>query len=96
MIVPKGVGPRRDTWRPIGAFAGDFAGSEGRARTANSINPKAAQGYLVLAEAQMGLGQIDNASQSYHQLGVLARTLHLLRRQDWLIWLPIKPSMQTQ
>ena len=66
-IVPKGVGPRLNL-AFISAFAGDFEGSEKEARTALSINPKAAQGYLVLAEAQMGLGQIDNASQSYHQL----------------------------
>jgi eukaryotic-like serine/threonine-protein kinase len=66
-IVPKGVGPRLNL-AFISAFAGDFAGSEREARTALSINPKAAQGYLVLAEAQMGQGQIDNASQSYHQL----------------------------
>ena len=66
-IVPKGVGPRLNL-AFISAFAGDFAGSEREARTALSINPKAAQGYLVLAEAQMGQGQIENASQSYHQL----------------------------
>jgi tetratricopeptide (TPR) repeat protein len=52
----------------IRAFAGDFAGSEREARTALSINPKAWGGYLVLAEAQLGQGQIENASQSYHQL----------------------------
>jgi len=66
-IVPKGVGPRLNL-AFISAFAGDFAGSEREARTALSINPKAAQGYLVLAEAQLGQGQIENASQSYHQL----------------------------
>ncbi len=66
-IVPKGVGPRLNL-AFISAFAGDFAGSEREARTALSINPKAAQGYLVLAEAQLGQGQVENASQSYHQL----------------------------
>jgi tetratricopeptide (TPR) repeat protein/tRNA A-37 threonylcarbamoyl transferase component Bud32 len=66
-IVPKGVGPRLNL-AFISAFAGDFAGSEREARTALSINPKAAQGYLVLAEAQLGQGQIEDASQSYHQL----------------------------
>jgi serine/threonine protein kinase/tetratricopeptide (TPR) repeat protein len=66
-IVPKGVGPRLNL-AFISAFAGDFAGSEKEALTALSINPKAAQGYLVLAEAQLGQGQIDNASQSYHRL----------------------------
>jgi eukaryotic-like serine/threonine-protein kinase len=66
-IAPKAVSPRLNL-AFISAFAGDFAGSEKEARTALSINPKAAQGYLVLAEAQLGQGQIDNASQSYHQL----------------------------
>jgi tetratricopeptide (TPR) repeat protein len=66
-IVPKGVGPRLNL-AFISAFAGDFAGSEKEARTVLSINPKVAQSYLVLAEAQLGQGQIDNASQSYHQL----------------------------
>jgi tetratricopeptide (TPR) repeat protein len=66
-IVPKGVGPRLNL-AFISAFAGDFAGSEREARTALSINPKAAQGYLVLAEAQLGQGQVENANQSYHQL----------------------------
>ena len=66
-IVPKGVGPRLNL-AFISAFAGDFVGSEREARTALSINPKAAQGYLVLAEAQLGQGQSENASQSYKQL----------------------------
>ena len=66
-IVPKGVGPRLNL-AFISAFAGDFVGSEREARVALSINPKAAQGYLVLAEAQLGQGQIENASQSYRQL----------------------------
>jgi serine/threonine protein kinase/tetratricopeptide (TPR) repeat protein len=66
-IVPKGVGPRLNL-AFISAFAGDFAGSEKEARTALSINPNAWQGYLMLAEAQIGQGQTDNASQSYNKL----------------------------
>ena len=66
-IVPKGVGPRLNL-AYISAFAGDFAASEKEARTALSINPKAAQGFLVLAEAQLGEGQVDNAAATYHQL----------------------------
>jgi len=66
-IVPKGVGPRINL-AFISAFAGDFAGSESAARTALEINPKAAQGVLVLAEAQLGQGELDKAADTYHQL----------------------------
>ena len=66
-IVPNGVGQRLNL-AFISAFAGDFAGSEKEARTALGISPNAAQGYLVLAEAQLGQGEIDKAAESYHQL----------------------------
>lgn len=66
-IVPKGVGPRLNLGF-ISSFAGEFAASEREARTALSINPKAAQGYLVLAEAKLGQGQIGPAADAYHQL----------------------------
>jgi len=66
-IVPKGVGPRVNL-AFISAFAGDFAASEKEARTALGINPSAAQGYLVLAEAQLGQGQTDKAAATYHHL----------------------------
>jgi eukaryotic-like serine/threonine-protein kinase len=66
-VVPKGVGPRVNLGF-ISAFAGDFAGSEQAARTALEINPKAAQGVLVLAEAQLGQGELDKAADTYHQL----------------------------
>jgi tetratricopeptide (TPR) repeat protein/predicted Ser/Thr protein kinase len=66
-IVPKGVGQRLNLGF-ISAFAGDFAGSEKEARTALEISPSAAQGYMVLAEAQLGQGQVEKAAESYHQL----------------------------
>jgi len=66
-IVPKGVSSRLNL-AFISTFAGDFAGSEKEARTALSINPKAWQGYLMLAEAQLGQGRLDEASQSYQKL----------------------------
>src|SRR5580658_9707783 len=66
-IVPKGVGPRLNL-AFISAFAGDFAASEREGRTALTISPSAAQGFLVLAEAQLGQGEIDRAAEAYHQL----------------------------
>ena len=66
-IVPKGVGQQLNL-AFISAFAGDFVASETDARTALEISPSAAQGYLVLAEAQLGQGEIDKAAESYHQL----------------------------
>ncbi|HMG86784.1 MAG TPA: protein kinase [Terracidiphilus sp.] len=66
-IVPKGVGPRLNL-AFISAFAGDFAASEKEARAALEISPSAAQGYLVLAEAELGQGQIEKAAEAYHQL----------------------------
>jgi tetratricopeptide (TPR) repeat protein/predicted Ser/Thr protein kinase len=66
-IVPKGVGPRLNL-AFISVFAGDFAASENEAQNALAMNPKAAQGYLVLAEAQLGRGQIDKADATYRQL----------------------------
>jgi tetratricopeptide (TPR) repeat protein/predicted Ser/Thr protein kinase len=66
-IVPKGVGQRLNL-AFISSFAGDFAASEKEATTALAISPSAAQGYLVLAEALLGQGQIENAADAYHHL----------------------------
>ncbi len=66
-IVPQGVGQRLNL-AFINAFAGDFASSETEAHAALKISPSAAQGYLVLAEAQLGEGQLEKVAESYHQL----------------------------
>ena len=66
-IVPKGVFQLLNL-SFFSSFAGDFAAGEKEARVALAINPSAAQGYLTLAEAQLGEGQIDKATESYHQL----------------------------
>jgi tetratricopeptide (TPR) repeat protein len=66
-IVPRGVGQRLNL-AFIDVFAGDFAAGEKEAHTALAISPTAAQGFLVLAEAQLGQGQFDKAADSYHQL----------------------------
>ncbi len=66
-IVPRGVGPRL-TLAFIAAFASDFSRSEKEARAALEISSSAAQGYLVLAEAKLGQGQIKDAADNYHLL----------------------------
>lgn len=66
-ITPRGAGQRLNL-AFISAFVGDFSGSEKQARAALEISPKAAQGYLVLAESQLGQGQLQQAAESYHTL----------------------------
>jgi tetratricopeptide (TPR) repeat protein len=66
-IVPRGVGQRLNL-SFISTFAGDFVASEKDARAALEISPFAAQGYLNLAEAQLGQGQVKQAAESYHHL----------------------------
>jgi tetratricopeptide (TPR) repeat protein len=73
-IVPRGVAQRMNL-SFISSFAGDFAAGEKEARAGLAINPSAAQGFLGLAEAQLGQGQIDKAAESYHQLEKID-TLH--------------------
>jgi serine/threonine protein kinase/tetratricopeptide (TPR) repeat protein len=66
-ITPRGATQRLNLGF-ISAFASDFSESEKQARAALEISPKAAQGYLVLAEAQLGQGQLQQAAESYHKL----------------------------
>ena len=66
-IVPKGVSQRMNL-SFISVFAGDFASGEKEARAALDINPAAQQAYLVLAEAQLGEGELTKAADSYHKL----------------------------
>jgi len=66
-IVPRGVGPRINL-AFISEFAGDFVASQKEASTALSINPSAAQAYLILGEAQLGQGRIDQAAANYQKL----------------------------
>jgi tetratricopeptide (TPR) repeat protein len=69
-IVPRGAGQRLNL-AFIESFAGDFTESEKEARTALEISPASAQGYLNLAEAQLGQGRIKDAADSYHHLETL-------------------------
>jgi tetratricopeptide (TPR) repeat protein/predicted Ser/Thr protein kinase len=66
-IVPRGVGQRLNL-AFISVFAGDFTAGEKEARTSLEISPTASQGYLVLAESQLGRGQVQEAAASFHQL----------------------------
>jgi tetratricopeptide (TPR) repeat protein len=65
-IVPKGVSQRLNL-AFISIFAGDFVAGEKEARAALEIKPSAAPAYMVIAEAQLGQGEIDKAAESYHQ-----------------------------
>ena len=66
-IVPNGVVQRLNLSFQS-SFGGDFQSGEREARAALQINPSSDQGYLNLAEAQLGQGQFSQATQSYHQL----------------------------
>ena len=70
-IVPNGVVQRLNLSFQT-SFGGDFQGSEREARAALQINPSSDQGYLNLAEAQLGQGQMSQAAESYHQLEKLS------------------------
>lgn len=49
------------------SYGGDFQAGEREAREALRLSPSS-DGYLALAEAQLGQGQLSQASESYHQL----------------------------
>jgi tetratricopeptide (TPR) repeat protein len=66
-IVPNGVVQRLNLSFQS-SFGGDFQSGEREARAALKINPSSDQGYLNLAEAQLGQGQLSEATESYHQL----------------------------
>ena len=66
-ITPMGIGPKLNL-AFSSVFAGDFVGAEKAARAALEINPSASQAYLMIAEAQLGQGQVKEASESYHEL----------------------------
>jgi tetratricopeptide (TPR) repeat protein len=72
-IVPRAA-VQRENLSFLDSFGGDFQNGEREARAALEINPSSEVGYLVLAEAQLGQGQISQAAESYHKLeGVSAR-----------------------
>jgi eukaryotic-like serine/threonine-protein kinase len=66
-ILPQAVMPRLNL-SYLSSVGGDFQNGEREARAALQINPSSEVGYLILAEAQMGQGQMSEATESYHQL----------------------------
>ncbi len=65
-IVPKGA-LQRVILSFQSSYAGDFTAGEREARTALGLNPSFLA-YLALAEAQLGLGQMSQAIETYHKL----------------------------
>jgi tetratricopeptide (TPR) repeat protein len=65
-IVPKGA-MQRSALSLYRSYTGDFAGGEREAQAALAINPSFPS-YLALAEAQLGLGQFSQATETYHKL----------------------------
>src|SRR5467141_942864 len=69
-IIPKGA-LQRAALSLYSSYAGDFAGGEREAQAALGINPSF-PAYLALAEAQLGLGQMSQATETYHKLAKLS------------------------
>jgi serine/threonine protein kinase/tetratricopeptide (TPR) repeat protein len=65
-LVPKGA-IQRVILSLYTSYSGDFAGGEREARAALDVNPSF-PAYLALVEAQLGLGQMDQAIETYHKI----------------------------
>jgi serine/threonine protein kinase/tetratricopeptide (TPR) repeat protein len=65
-IVPKGAMPRV-ILSLYSSYGGDFAVGEREAQTALGLNPSF-PAYLALVEAQLGLGKMSRATETYHKL----------------------------
>src|SRR5215469_11859354 len=70
-IVPNAAVQRQDL-SFLNSLSGDFQGGEREAREALKINPSSEAAYLMLAEAQVGQGQIPQATESYQKLEKLS------------------------
>jgi tetratricopeptide (TPR) repeat protein len=68
-LVPKGAQPRLNL-AFYSSLGGDFQAGEREARAALELSPSA-PGYLFVAEAQLGQGQLSQAADTYHSLGKL-------------------------
>lgn len=65
-LVPKGASPRLNL-AFYSTLGGDFPAGEREARAALELSPSAI-GYLFVAEAQLGQGQLSQAADTYHTL----------------------------
>jgi len=65
-IVPKGA-LQRAALSLYSSYDGDFVGGEREAQAALGLSPSFPS-YLALAEAQLGLGQMSQATETYHKL----------------------------
>jgi eukaryotic-like serine/threonine-protein kinase len=65
-LVPKGAQPRLNL-AFYSSLAGDFPAGEREARAALELS-HSAPGYLFVAEAQLGQGQLSQAAETYHTL----------------------------
>jgi Flp pilus assembly protein TadD len=70
-ILPKRA-PYRFNLALYHAYAGDFQTAEQEARAAQPLNPSFERGYLTLAYAQLGQGQVPQASETYQKLEKLS------------------------
>jgi tetratricopeptide (TPR) repeat protein len=66
-LVPKGAGQRFNL-AFISSFAGDFDAGEREARETLKLAPSLGLAFLLLAEAQLGRGQLQQAAASYREL----------------------------
>ncbi|HEY2547199.1 MAG TPA: protein kinase [Candidatus Acidoferrum sp.] len=66
-MAPKDV-MARNNFALYACYAGDFQTCERQGREVQKLNPFLEEGYLILAYAQLGQGQLPQASQTYQTL----------------------------
>ncbi len=70
-ISPKGA-MQRMNFSLYASYAGDFRIGEREARAVQQLNPSYEKGYLTLAYAQLGQGQLPQAAETYRKLEKLS------------------------
>jgi len=72
-IAPKRALPRQSL-SFYNSYVGDFHTGEQEARAAIELSPSSEMGYLALAEAQLGQGEVPQLAETYHKLEKLSAT----------------------